>query len=139
MTMAAGKSPKTKSAPVRPTPLTSQYISSSDSHSCGVQGWPAQVKENGSVLGTRPCSAIHWPAVTCQKKSGSCTPLVTVMPTSTPASVRVKIQNGVGSRARRAAARSAVCSSAACSWAAAEVVEDIGRESSRCANAPTRD
>ncbi len=54
MTMAAGKSPNTNRAPVRPTPLTSQYISSSESHSCGVQGWPAQVNENGSVLGTRP-------------------------------------------------------------------------------------
>ncbi len=137
ITMAAGKSPKTKSAPVRPTPVTSQYMSTSDSHSWGVHGRPAQVNEKGSVFGTRPCSAIHWPAVTCQKKSGSCTPLATVMPTRIPASVSVKIQNGVGSRARRAAARSVAFSAEACWGAAAEVVEDIGRESSRCAQAPT--
>ena len=54
MTMAAGKSPNANRAPVLPTPLTSQYMSSSDSHSWGVQGWPAQVNEKGSVLGTWP-------------------------------------------------------------------------------------
>ena len=65
--MAGGKSPKTTSAPIRPSPSTSRKMSSSLSHSCGVHGWPYQVKLNGSVEGTRPVSAISLPAVMCQK------------------------------------------------------------------------
>ncbi len=42
-------------------------MSSSLSHSCGVQGRPNQVKENGSVDGTWPVVTISLPAVTCQK------------------------------------------------------------------------
>ena len=56
-------------------------MTTSLSHSCGVHGWPCQVNENGSTEGTEPFSTISRPAVTCQKKSASWSPLASATPT----------------------------------------------------------
>src|SRR3990172_9136064 len=82
-------------------------MNSSDSHSCGVHGCPNQVKLNGSVVGTVPVSAISCPVVMCQKKSGSWTPLVTVMANITPPSAIARIATGEGSHRSGVAAESA--------------------------------
>ncbi len=57
--------PNMTSVGVAPIVDTDTCMRTSLSHSCGVQGCPCQVNENGSVLGT-PDSAMSFPAVRCQ-------------------------------------------------------------------------